>query len=71
MLETDDTTDDTTEGVWVIEDTDTIDDTDDTDDIRQCAACLQMYTSAFYSNNQYSKGPGSSRCRQCVATHNW
>ena len=68
---TDDTTDDTTEVVGVNEDTDTTDDTDDTDDMRLCAACLNMYTSASYSKNQYSKGPGSSRCQQCVATHNW
>ena len=67
----DDSTDDTTDDT-VIEDADTTDDsTDDTIDVRQCAACLNMYTSASYSKNQYSKGPGSSRCRQCVATHNW
>jgi Fic family protein len=38
---------------------------------RDCAACNRNKDDDYYSKNQWSKGPGYSRCRECVESGNW
>lgn len=33
---------------------------------RECTACQQELSLCAYNRNQWSKGPGKSRCRSCV-----
>jgi hypothetical protein len=35
---------------------------------RECTACQQELSLSAYNRNQWSKGPGKSRCRSCVET---
>jgi hypothetical protein len=36
------------------------------DEKRECTACQQELSLSAYNRNQWSKGPGKSRCRSCV-----
>lgn len=36
---------------------------------RECAACDRNLPQSSYTANQYAKGPGVSRCKQCVHGH--
>jgi hypothetical protein len=38
------------------------------DEKRECTACQQELNLSAYNRNQWSKGPGKSRCRSCVET---
>lgn len=37
-----------------------------TNETRECAKCMKVLDSSYFNKNQWNKGEGKSRCKQCV-----